>query len=534
MKTSFVQRLKLILCIIFSCIVFSLAIPNEIFTFGNPFFGVIALIPAFYAVANSPNYKFTLILGFIWGLLANALGSYWLFFFKDYAFWTIGLTSITYGIFYAFYFGWMDFFYKKSGRFRILFLASSWMAIEFAKSIGFLAYPWALISYSFNEVLPFIQIVDQYGVFILSFVLAYVNAVLFEVLNYLGRRRNLKQETILRNAIFIIIMIGGIFTYGFVSINTAIPKSASFNALLVQANKDSWAGTERDNLVTAQQLTRKAIFENAEKPDLVVFSETILRRPYIEYKEFFKTNFADDPFIPFLKDIDTPLLIGGPTINSWEPIDFSNSVYLLNPDSSVSDTYSKSHLVPFAEVIPFWEYEWMRSLMKTLVGLEGGWTPGKTLTNFTITTKDGKITFGAPICFEDAFSDKCRDMILNGSDLLINVTNDGWSKTKSAEIQHFVAARFRAIELRRTLVRSTNSGFTCVVDPYGKILDSLPLFTEGSLFIKVPVYKNPTFTPYTLFADWISWLNFFFLVLSFIIIKFKSLKAFTSLKKGRV
>ena len=74
----------------------------------------------------------------------------------------------------------------------------------------------------------------------------------------------------------------------------------------------------------------------------------------------------------------------------------------------------------------------------------------------------------------------------------------------SAETQHFVAARLRAVENRRVLIRATNGGVTAAVDPWGRLIGSAaPLFTETALRIEVPVYRPAAATVYTRFGDWL-------------------------------
>ena len=91
--------------------------------------------------------------------------------------------------------------------------------------------------------------------------------------------------------------------------------------------------------------------------------------------------------------------------------------------------------------------------------------------------------------------------MLDGAELLVNLTHDSWSKTDSAEIQHFVAARYRAVELRRTLVRSTNGGVSGLVLPDGSLAELLPLFSSEAQFIQIPVYTGEE-TPYLRYGDW--------------------------------
>jgi hypothetical protein len=132
--------------------------------------------------------------------------------------------------------------------------------------------------------------------------------------------------------------------------------------------------------------------------------------------------------------------------------------------------------VPFAENIPFWNVPAVRSFFENVVGLDpAGWVPGEKNVLFALQLKEGgSVRFGVPICFEDVFPDLCRDFFRSGADLLINITNDSWSKTVAGETQHFVAARYRAVEHKRYLVRSTNAGVTAVIGPDGRVEKSLP------------------------------------------------------------
>jgi len=138
------------------------------------------------------------------------------------------------------------------------------------------------------------------------------------------------------------------------------------------------------------------------------------------------------------------------------------------------------------------------------VGIWNPWVSGTRHTVFrTPLASGGTLTFGVPICFEDAFADLCRQYLLDGADMLVNITNDSWSKTWSSEIQHFQVARFRAIENRRVLVRSTNGGVSAVVDPWGGIRTRMPFFERTWRDVNVPVYKEKFPTPYTRYGDWL-------------------------------
>jgi apolipoprotein N-acyltransferase len=235
----------------------------------------------------------------------------------------------------------------------------------------------------------------------------------------------------------------------------------------------------------------------------MIFSETSLRRPYLENEEYYATNPRETPLLPFIRESGAWLLTGAPYVLDWKDFKVMNAAILIDPQGRLSDFYGKSHPVPFTEAIPLMEFAWFRAFMKNVVGLDGGWTTGTRLTVFELPLRDGaSLHFGVPICFEDAFPGLCGDFVRRGADILINITNDSWSQTRSAEIQHWAAARFRAIETRRTLVRSTNGGLSCVIAPTGVNVFELPLFSADAKVVDIPVYSGKELTIYTRYGDW--------------------------------
>ena len=114
----------------------------------------------------------------------------------------------------------------------------------------------------------------------------------------------------------------------------------------------------------------------------------------------------------------------------------------------------------------------------------------------------GGVHFSTPICFEDTFGYLGRGFVRRGADVLVNITNDAWSFSVPGAVQHMTMAVFRAVENRRSVVRATNAGITCLIDPNGRVLERLPAFTEGVLVAEVPLYTEGT----TLYVRWGDWL----------------------------
>ncbi len=445
--------------------------------------------------------------------------SYWLFFYKGFAFWTLGTTTIAYIVVYAavgLYGSFM--LHSEAKTYRPFVFALGWTLFEFLKSTGFLGYPWGLVPYSLTSAPVFLQIADLTGVYGLSFIISLCAAVIVELFEPEGiglyhklslrpERRDVPKNAALFTAILVVLTLG----YGIAALNREIPIKARVRAILVQQNTDPWISGESAALESNVSLTRRVLEENASAgggaADLIVFSETSLRRPFAEYRDWFRVNPQKDPLLPMLSGSGSYLLTGAPVILDWDTYAATNSVLFLSPQGELVKSYAKIHPVPFAEAIPLWEYEWFRTFMREVIGLESGWVMGSDLVVFSLPLRSPasggqRVAFSTPICFEDAFADLCRRYFLNGADLLINLTNDSWSTKKSAQIQHWAIARFRAIENRRTLVRSTNSGVSCVVAPWGRSLFEMPQFESLSAAVDIPVYKSLEFTMYTVFGDW--------------------------------
>jgi len=500
---------------LFSALLCALSLPNEIFLAGLWPLGFISLIPFYCALRRADSPRSAAIVGAVFGGAHHAMTSYWLFFYKGFAFWTIGTTTIAYAVVYA-AIGLLGSFLMRSETkaYRPFVFALGWAVLEFIKSSGFLGYPWGLVPYSLTSIPVFLQIADITGVYGLSFILALSSAVISELFTSRKRKygacieRQSVSPTLAKNTVaFTALLVALSLVYGIVAMKSEIPVKAVLRAILVQQNTDPWISGESAALESNISLAGKAYAENAaaggNRADLIVFSETSLRRPFAEYRSWFEDHPKTDPLLPMLAATGSYLLTGAPVVLDWDSYSATNSVLLISPQGELVKSYAKIHPVPFAEAIPLWEYEWFRKFMRDVIGLDSGWTMGSDLTVFSLAVKGSQnVNFSTPICFEDAFSDLCRQYFLKGADLLINLTNDSWSTKKSAQIQHWAIARFRAIENRRTLVRSTNSGVSCVIDPWGKMLFEMPQFQAFSATVDIPVYKPEKITIYTAFGDW--------------------------------
>jgi apolipoprotein N-acyltransferase len=225
---------------------------------------------------------------------------------------------------------------------------------------------------------------------------------------------------------------------------------------------------------------------------------------------YWHTNYRDDPdswdlireLLAYLAAQNVPFLIGNddarmePALNPRGDHRVDYNAALLYDRGELKQWYRKLHLVPFTEHFPYqkqlpWVYD---ALLNADTHF---WEKGIEATVF-----DSRgIKFSTPICFEDTFGYLSRDFVRNGAELIVNISNDAWSASLSAQNQHLSMAVFRAVENRRAMARSTASGQTCGIDPNGKILAMATPFAETWVVTELPIVQVSSF--YTRYGDWL-------------------------------
>lgn len=534
---------------IFSGLLLALAIPNELLRLGSPALGFLCIIPLYMAVASAKSYNESFWYCAIQALTAHLASSFWLGNFHGYAVFTLGASAFGTAGYHGF-FGWLYFWlYEKlrpkrmeiaAGRLsfavplKILWFASLYTVWEWCKSNGFLGYPWGTVSMTAYTMPVITQIADITGCYGVTFLFTFVSStlgeaiLLLEALSHTMTPRLLVQSW--KQTAKAVTALGALaLCYGCIQLVLPRKPVKTLNAALVQQNHDPWQGGDAQTISLSEKLTEDALKDFAERditPDVVVWSEAVLSKRFPTATAYYENVPEDKPLLSFIREKALPFIIGAPLILNAKKNQYGNSTVLFDKKGTLAGAYVKLHLVPFAERIPGVEYEWVRKLMKSAIGFSYGWTQGYKAVLFDIPIKTpphydaqktqivsllpsaGKkpaqqtVLVGTPICFDDAFGEVCRRLYLAGSEVFINLTNDAWSRTDSAELQHFVVASYRAIEYRTTLARSTNAGFTCVISPTGAVLQSLPLFKAKALAASIPVYERKM-TIYARFGDWL-------------------------------
>ncbi len=193
-----------------------------------------------------------------------------------------------------------------------------------------------------------------------------------------------------------------------------------------------------------------------------------------------------------------------------------NSIAVMSPSDELQ-TYRKRHLVIFGETIPFVDsMPFLKSIYEQQSGTKygGSFTAGDSLEPLPIQAGGTMIGAIPTVCFEDSVARLTRKFVRPGPQVIINVTNDGWFKESPAAAQHFANARFRAIELRRPMLRCANSGVSAAIDSTGStahpdtgvpqvLVDAKGShFTRGSLLAELKIPLRPSFSLFAVIGDW--------------------------------
>ncbi len=166
-----------------------------------------------------------------------------------------------------------------------------------------------------------------------------------------------------------------------------------------------------------------------------------------------------------------------------------NSGVLLDPEGKGKGMYHKRRLVMFGEYVPL--IRWL-PFLKFLAPIGSGFSPGREATQFEMSRPRAKMS--VLICFEDIFAREAREHVEADTDMLVNLTNDGWFGEGAAQWQQTANAVFRAVENGIPLARCSNNGITCWIDARGRLRDILgapdKVYGPGVLLADIPLERG--------------------------------------------
>jgi len=486
-------------------VLFALSFPSFLSENGYSALAFISLVPVF-ALVHRSSWAVIGPYGFLYGFVTYALFNFWLSTFHPLA---IFIVPTIYAVYFLVVFPLLKLADSLYPRYGYLLQILVWLGYEFLRTKGFLGYPYGNIGYSQYLFVPFIQISAITGFWGVSALVVFPSAYIGNaVRDKIGNLKDFAKHHRIEALVYagaVVLVLG----FGF-AVQKDYEGYRQWKVALVQHNASNWEGgvrTFRRNLQTLKTLSEEALTHN---PEIVIWSETAFV-PGVDWHTKYRTDperyalvkefreFMASQSVPFLTGNDDgqlknmnlpPVLKDG----SYNRVDY-NAV-LLYHENELKQTYRKTHLVPFTENFPY-ERLFPRFYRLLVEHDYHFWEKG---TEYTVFDAAG-VKFSTPICFEDVFGYISRLFVREGAEVIVNMTNDSWSGSVAAQMQHMGMAVFRAIENRRSVIRGTNSGMTCTIDPDGRITGMLKPFTKDFLISTVPVYTERT-TLYTRWGDW--------------------------------
>ena len=351
----------------------------------------------------------------------------------------------------------------------LLLVPAGWVAAEWTRSELGLRAAWALGGDAFHGWPHLRQIADVTAVYGVSFVVVLANVAVAEGIRSAHRRA---PRSFVRVAVVFVAVLAGVLGYGELRLRQLAPRddSPALEVLMVQGNVEPtlrWQRTGAARVLRQYGLLTREALHAGPPPDLVIWPENAVQ-----------TGIDDPTYGPPLHDLvrrmGVPLLLGAPrSERSQDGVVHHNAAFLLSPGAA-PDHYDKRRLMPFGESDPFGD------LFDTgrRGDLDGGrWRPGDRPGVMAV----GEHLMGVLICLEALYPDAARDAVASGAAMLVNISNDGWFQGRGGPEQHFGQVVFRAIEVRRPLLRVTTTGVSGLVAPDGSVSHRLAFGERGAL-----------------------------------------------------
>jgi apolipoprotein N-acyltransferase len=365
--------------------------------------------------------------------------------------------------------------------FSLLVGKKGWVAVELART-RISGFPWNLLGITQVGNIPLTRLATAAGVYGLSFEIALVNSAFAAA--FLVPRAN--RRVLLAASVIATLLLQAGQWVGLPPIPT------DHTAVLLQQNlavaeTDAWTKDYFDR--TLAEFSNLSLHPTPTRPaDLIVWPES--PAPFQANDPIFRTAISQ-----LAQQSHAWLLVGSIGVDS--PQMFFNSASLVSPTGAWDGRYSKIHLVPFGEYVPFPSAFAFASGLTQAVG------------NFTrgtsrVPLQAGDKKLGVFICYESIFPDEIRQLTAQGAEVLVNISNDGWYGDSGAWAQHLNQARMRAVENNRWLLRDTNTGFTASIDPYGRVVAHLERKTRAALAAPYALTNVTTF--YAQHGDWFAYL----------------------------
>jgi apolipoprotein N-acyltransferase len=468
----------------------------------------VCLVPLLLALTTdgrkAPSTKQCAWIGYLCGVLWYLGNCYWIYqtmylyggIAKPISLLILLLFSLYVGLYHALFGACIGWLRTRWGRTAALAISPlCWVAVELARA-RITGFPWDLLGNTLVEGSAARILAPVAGVMGLSLLVAAVNAGIAALLWAGVQRRSSRSfRSLLLWAAAVVLFSTAAFVTS--TQRLTVNRQVGASAVLMQENLD--VGAE----ATGPKESKQQMFVDfsarslaAERPgtDVMLWPES--PAPFEDADPAFRAAMAS-----LAQNARAPVIVDnlGVDLDHTDSRGYKlyNSADVFNAAGEFVGRYDKMHLVPFGEYTP---YKQIFFFAGSLLDDVGKFSPGKSRQTFLL----GGRRYGVFICYESIFGDEIRQFVLQGANVLVNLSNDGWYGDTSAPWEHLDMVRMRAIENHRWVLRATNTGISGAISPDGVLTTDIPRHQRLAALVGFNFEDGTTF--YTRHGDWIAWI----------------------------
>jgi apolipoprotein N-acyltransferase len=396
-------------------------------------------------------------------------------------------------------------YFSINKRLNLWLLMPFWLICEFLRSILLTGFPWLSLGYSQidSPLASFAPVIGEVGI---TALIILINVCLVTIVSAL--KQSSKKPLI--TSIVLIFMIT-VSSYGLTAVNWVETTGQTTKVALVQGNVEQsikWAPEQEvPTMLKYLDLTR----ENYQA-DIIIWPESAIPAMEPAVQDFLGT-------VNRSALLNDSAIITGILNYNFESKEYFNSLIVLgnkqNEDEegyyyNHNNRYSKHHLLPIGEFVPFQEL--LRPIAPLFNLPMSSFSRGDYVQHNLIAKNLHILPL---LCFEIVFPHQLAANLTNQTSVLLTVSNDAWFGDSHGPHQHMEIARMRALEFGRPLLRSTNNGVTAVVDHQGDFIARIPQFEEAVLKTEVKLVTGET--PY---SQWPRLTLFLMIIIPLLLVSF--------------
>jgi len=421
---------------------------------------------------------------------------------------------------------------SKIGYFSLLVI---WLAWEYIYIHGEISWVWLVLGNGFAQNIKLIQWYEFTGILGGSLWVLFINILITKIILHLKEHKTIKGQIV--NTIIAVLFIFIPITRSLIMYYNYTEKENPINVVVTQPNIDPYnqkfsGMSNEDQLSLIFNLADSLIDENT---DFVVAPETAIEdgiwendvtasysvhRLMMYVKKHPKLSFVTGATTRYMYENTPPTITSRPYGETGIRYDVYNTALQFSNNEEIS-IYHKSKLVIGVEMFPYPKLLGFLGELAIELGGSSG-TLGMQEEREAFFNTKNSAAVGPVICYESIYGEFVTGYVNKGANVIFVVTNDGWWGDTPGYKQHLSYSSLRAIENRRSIARSANTGISCFINQRGDILQATDYWVKD--VIKGTINLNTKKTFYTKHGDYIGRISEFLSLLILLMLIVKILK----------